>query len=92
MRFTKLTFSRIESCNLHDVIAFGPLERVHLFLDTQTTELAHVVLRIPSVQILVKTVEPEYKLKTKWKEMAINVPVSRSTQVAYRYLVMLYVY
>lgn len=48
----------IETGNLDNVFAAGPLELVHLLFDAHTPELAHVVLGIPDAEFLVQTVEP----------------------------------
>jgi len=55
------TLGGVEASDLNDVVALGPLELVHLFLGAQGAELAHVVLRVPGVEVLVETIEPREK-------------------------------
>lgn len=52
------TLSGVEPGNLDDISTAGPLELVHLLLDTHAPELAHVVLRVPDAELLVQTIEP----------------------------------
>lgn len=52
------TLGGIEPRDLDDVIASRPLQFVHLFFEAQATELAHVVLRVPWVEVLVQAIEP----------------------------------
>ena len=52
------TLGRIEPCDLDEVIAGRPLQFSHLLFDAQAAELAHVVLRIPGVEVLVQSIEP----------------------------------
>ncbi len=47
------TLGRVEASNLDDVITGGPLELVHLVLQAQAAELAHVELRVPRRKLLV---------------------------------------
>ena len=48
----------VESSNLNDVFAARPLELVHLLLDAQAPELAHIELRVPDAEFLVQTIKP----------------------------------
>jgi len=52
------TLGGIESGNLDDIFATGPLELVHLLFDAHAPELAHVVLRVPDAELLVKAIKP----------------------------------
>jgi hypothetical protein len=52
------SFGRVESSDLHNVIACRPLKFMHLLFRTQATEFAHIVLRIPRVKVLVEPVKP----------------------------------
>ena len=54
----------IEPCDLDNVIALRPLEFVHLLLEAQATELAHIELRVPWVEVLVQSVEPMQRSAT----------------------------
>ena len=52
------TLRGVESGNLDDIFTAGPPKLVHLLLDAQTPELAHVELRVPDAELFVQAIEP----------------------------------
>lgn len=52
--------ARVETRDLDYVLARGPRKLVHLLLHAQRAELAHVVLRVPRIEVLVQPVEPAH--------------------------------
>lgn len=72
---------RVKASNLHDIVARRPLQLIHLLFRTQVAEFSHVEGRIPMVEVLVQTVQPESKINISLivKDHA-GSPVSGSTQ------------
>ena len=52
------TLSGIESGNLDNIFTAGPPKFVHLLLDAQAPELAHVILRVPDAELFVQAIKP----------------------------------
>ena len=52
------TLGGIESGNLDNIFTAGPTKLVHLLLDAQAPELAHVKLRVPDAELFVQTIKP----------------------------------
>ena len=52
------TLSGVESGNLDDIFTARPPKLVHLLLDAQAPELAHVELRVPDAELFVQAIKP----------------------------------
>ena len=52
------TLRGIEPSNLDNIFTTGPPKLVHLLLDAQAPELAHVKLRVPDSELFVQAIEP----------------------------------
>lgn len=74
----------VEASHLYDVVAFGPLELIHLLLRAEAAELSHVVLGVPRIKLLVETIEPSSNVSQKIEiNKTINiVPVGGSAEEA----------
>jgi len=56
-----ITFGGVEAGDLDEVVAVWPVEFSHLLLGAEATELSHIILGIPRVELLVETIKPLLK-------------------------------